>query len=484
MDECCLIILIFSFIISFILSISFISRKHTIHKSIESIFHLLQDNLNFPIYSITLTNENNECDDDEYIPYQIGYYPGSKKGIYHKNKVKTTSSCTILSKCEKIRDTPYLPIYIWDGNKFCVKNKKELKYENLIRNSVEYGNECKIGFKKCGLLDSNKRILCIENIVDCPINKIIINNDINSPNDYSYTTLSLNKNKYLHYTNEAINNPIVVNISISLGNFCYDPYELNTHYPQYLLDNNFKRYFCSHQNNDMFFDNSSILIDQIAKNQVYNENNIISFINELKGYPFFSLYENYGLYTRNYYGIDFNCINNKKVNMNDIKYFNKWHNISKKLNILCIVLSTFIFVFGFFLCFNCISFPSVNFLSFSILNWIFILMEILILILGLISYLYLDRINFNFYCLEDVKGHQLSLIKNNLQLEKKINVIYIIISAIIIIMSIINVVFFALEKKQNERMIEGYRVERRIIFRGEKKDKINEEENNNLTINH
>ena len=111
-------------------------------------------------------------------------------------------------------------------------------------------------------------------------------------------------------------------------------------------------------------------------------------------------------------------------------------------------------------------------------------MEILILILGLISYLYLDRINFNFYCLEDVKGHQLSLIKNNLQLEKKINVIYIIISAIIIIMSIINVVFFALEKKQNERMIEGYRVERRIIFRGEKKDKINEEENNNLTINH
>ena len=220
MNELCFIILFFSFITTFILSISFVSRKHTIHKSIENIFLLLQDNLNFPIYSIKLSNENNDCDDNEYLPYQIGYYPGSKKGIYYKNAVKKKSSCNILSNCKKIPGTPYLPIFIWDGNKFCVKNKKELKYENLIRNSVEYGNECKIGYKKCGILDSNNRILCLENIVDCPINKIIINDNLNSPNDYSYTTLSLNNNKYLHYTNEAINNPIVVNISISLGNFC------------------------------------------------------------------------------------------------------------------------------------------------------------------------------------------------------------------------------------------------------------------------
>ena len=105
------------------------------------------------------------------------------------------------------------------------------------------------------------------------------------------------------------------------------------------------------------FDNSSILIDSITKKQVYDENNIYNLIYKLKGYPLFSLYEKYGLYTRNYYGIDFNCINNKNVHMNDIKNFNKYNNISKKLNILCIVLSTFTFIFGYFLCINCISFP-------------------------------------------------------------------------------------------------------------------------------
>ena len=130
MDEFCFMILLFSLIITLILSISFVSRKHTSHKSIKSIFSLLDDNFNFPIYSIKLANIENECD-DKYLSYQIGYYPGTKKGIYYKNKVKKSSSCTLLINCEKISETSYLPIYIWDGNKFCVKNKKELKYENL-----------------------------------------------------------------------------------------------------------------------------------------------------------------------------------------------------------------------------------------------------------------------------------------------------------------------------------------------------------------
>ena len=479
MDEFCFMILLFSLIITLILSISFVSRKHTSHKSIKSIFSLLDDNFNFPIYSIKLANIENECD-DKYLSYQIGYYPGTKKGIYFKNKVKKGKSCTLLRNCETISETSYLPIYIWDGNKFCIKNKKELKYENLIRNSVKYGNECEIGYKKCGILDSNNRILCVENIADCPINKIIINNNLNPPNDYSYTSLSLNNNKYLHYTNEAIDNPIVVNISISLGNYCYDPYELNTQYPQYILDYNFNRYFCSHKNNDSFFDNSSILIDSITKSQVYYENKIDLLINELKGYPLFSLNEKYGLYFRNYYGIDFNCINDKNINMNDITKFNKWNNLSKKLNILCIVLSTFMFVFGLFLCFNCLSFPNANFLYFSILNWINIFMEIMILILGLISFLYLDKINLTLYCFEKVKGYQLYKIKNNLQYEKRVNIIYIIISGIIIIIFITNAFFFALEKKEYERNNYVNRIERRIIFRNENLNNINEEENNNL----
>ena len=217
-----------------------------------------------PIYSIS-QSLTGKCNENESI-YKLGYFPGIVKGRIYKKRVYVGKCSKILgSKCKTINKIDGFDLNKWDGNTFCVNTNSELNYETFIRNSVENNNECDIGFKKCGFLDSNNRIMCIEENNDCPINKIIINNNEISPNDYNYKTIPLNNNKYLHYTNESINNAIIVNFTISSGIPCSDPNEINTKYPQYILDGNFLRYICSKKINGKLNDNIYTFIDSTCQ---------------------------------------------------------------------------------------------------------------------------------------------------------------------------------------------------------------------------
>ena len=373
--------------------------------SFDSLIILLEDNLNYPIYSInTISKENN-------ILYQIGYHSGS-----HSIK-----ECDEETGCQKRGNiSPYTPIYIWDGNKFYINNNKEIKYESLLRNSVDFNEECKFGFKKCGILDTNNRIMCTEKYNDCPINKIIINKESNPPNDHSYVTLNLNNGKYLHYTNEDISNNIIVNISLSLGYPCINPYELNTKIPQYKYDNNYKRYGCKQKfNGELYEKIYSNFIDSKIRKDVYNENNI-----DLKkaGNSYYKvLNEEYYLLSRNYYGVDFKCINNKNINMREYKYFNYWNKISKNFCLFSLIFSCIIpflylsFVWSIF-----------TYLTLSII------LPIIIFFIELISYLYLDKINFDYYCLDNIRGNQLYKRRDNLNLIRNLILCKVIYSAFLI----------------------------------------------------
>ena len=273
---------------------------------------LIKDNLEAsPIYSISISLTG-QCNENESI-YKIGYFPGIINGRVYKNRVFSGKCTKLYSNCKSIEKIDGFDLNIWDGNTFCVNKNPQFNYETFIRNAVENNNECDIGFKKCGILDTYNRIMCVEEYNDCPINKIIIDNNEISPSDYNYKTLSLNNNKYLHYTNESINNSVIVNISISSGIPCSDPNEINTKYPQYILDGNFFRYFCSNKLNDKFNDDIYTFIDSIKKSKLYYDNDIYEHINDLNNYPIHSLDENIELYTRNYFGMDKKYFENKTV---------------------------------------------------------------------------------------------------------------------------------------------------------------------------
>jgi len=88
-------------------------------------------------------------------------------------------------------------------------NPNNYNYNYLLMHSTK--NECETKYKKCGILDSMKNIMCIPESEICPLNGI-------------KTSLSENYNIYksgkfynynLYFTNHNINNSIITNIIIS-----------------------------------------------------------------------------------------------------------------------------------------------------------------------------------------------------------------------------------------------------------------------------
>ena len=100
-------------------------------------------------------------------------------------------------------------------------NTLNFSYSDLLKNSTK--NNCKIGYKHCGILDSVNNILCIEESLPCPINEIAIEKEDNY-NRFYY------KNYSLTYSNIAINKKLIISIIksdihpqyITTDNFIFD----------------------------------------------------------------------------------------------------------------------------------------------------------------------------------------------------------------------------------------------------------------------
>ena len=67
-------------------------------------------------------------------------------------------------------------------------------------------------------MDTVGNTLCFPYDSECPINDIIMTNSLSIPNqfkEYNHNSIQINENTVLHYTNEAINKPIIVDFRLS-----------------------------------------------------------------------------------------------------------------------------------------------------------------------------------------------------------------------------------------------------------------------------
>ena len=91
------------------------------------------------------------------------------------------------------------PINKWRNTSIRIRNKTfEIKIFNDI---ISHEENCSLGYKKCGLVNSNDS-LCLKLDEACPINKVLINNNEEYGN---YKSFKLG-DKYIHYSNEEIDN--------------------------------------------------------------------------------------------------------------------------------------------------------------------------------------------------------------------------------------------------------------------------------------
>lgn len=96
----------------------------------------------------------------------------------------------------------------WKGNVYSYENAIFNKNITYINSAILSGEDCPENKKLCGILDNNGNKLCLPKDEKCPINKIVVSDS--EPLDYNYNQVKIN-NTSIYYTNEAVNDGIIVN---------------------------------------------------------------------------------------------------------------------------------------------------------------------------------------------------------------------------------------------------------------------------------
>ena len=256
------------------------------------------------------------------IPFNYGRYV-----ISSKIKGSYIDSYGMLRDKFDIEQTD---IFVWKGKKLYT-NKSEMSYLSLINNSVSKGEQCKEGYKQCGILDTVGNILCFPYTLECPINDIIMTNSLSIPNqfkEYNHNSIQINENTVLHYTNEAINKPIIVDFRLSKKMPCL----------KNALDD------CDTNKGDRRFK----VLDKMNLYTFYEINDLFSYDKKVDRADNKLKKKDVYLYYREYIGFDKNCIENDK------RFFMKSKFFEKNITVRKLVIIPYFFSILAFLVFLCL----------------------------------------------------------------------------------------------------------------------------------
>ena len=229
----------------------------------------------------------------------------------------TANNCIDFNDCptkEKI------DIKEWRGHTFYTKDVK-VSYKTLLEHSVSSKAQCGAGYKQCGILNTKGDKLCLKKSQECPINYLkVTSSEINNELDYlddndndddkslSYSSFFHIGESYLHYSNKAVDRPIIADLRFAIDEICEGGFE------EYCDNYNYEQ---THYQ----------LIDKITF-----DNSTISSVKQV------------GWYYREYIGFNRYCFDTNE------KVYNKI-NVVKKLVItflICVCITVFANGVGFF----------------------------------------------------------------------------------------------------------------------------------------
>ncbi len=293
--------LLFS-LIPFILCIVLLTKKDFSDGYIKDI----RENWNKPpIYNIKSTDKNS-------VP--LGSFNGIKDKTYSPNNTEVYFT--------KFRENYFE--YERKDNKF--------NYPYIFKNQKE-------NTKKCGV-DSKGNGLYFPDNEDCPINYISINQSPTETNIPNCKNIPLDKNNYLHYSNEYFNGQILVDFKISTRESpCTDANydnDICQHFETDCLNVDKKNCKGNDENMDDY-----LKIDETDLKHLFSENDIK--INE-------GVYENKKVYlfARTYKGLNRNFIENISKTKNLLNSIINIKNYSKGKNVYLVIIHfIFIILLGF-----------------------------------------------------------------------------------------------------------------------------------------
>lgn len=318
---------------------------------LEYIENCAEEKYSSTLYTIPASYEGCSCLNVKDYPYKQ-----ANKSLVFRGKCSKNNT---LNGCISISYYPRVNLKKWHSNVFCSKRyEKSNGYKEYYKNSVGKNEDCKNGYKKCGKLDETGNYLCLPEGESCPINDIFIIDEKNdSLVDYKEYPIG---NKYLYFTNKAIENPIITKLKTAEGKLCMGKGYYYTDYPQFILDEYFHLYGCRYKINGNVYDDSVQKLDFMTKNELYNNNkvNMSSRYNDSCEYPYFSLNEEIFLYPKRYIGFDKKCLKEKNMDIDNKRYKNDYINAitnnllrNRKMHSILIWISIAAIDFYFMTCF-------------------------------------------------------------------------------------------------------------------------------------
>lgn len=223
--------------------------------------------------------------------------------------------------CKNIFPLGSTPINVWKNSRLCVK-RMNTTYINLLNEITKRGtNNCESHQKKCGLLDSSGNILCLNRTEECPINGIIVTQNLTSK---GYQSIDISSDTTLFYTRESTSNKILANTTLSQVLPCADLYEGMLGENTYILNNRYGPSSCVTDVSTFLFDTRYNLLDSDLMTNFFNYNNIDLVINQLPLYPQPSPTESVLMAYSSFFGISNSCVlSNANINFSQLIFPSK-----------------------------------------------------------------------------------------------------------------------------------------------------------------
>ena len=307
---------------SFILFVcSFLEVRNVIQLDTKVLNNIFMKNLE-PIENISLGR--NWCDNSKGYYSLFNYtFAGVNENCYDTNTHKfLNKSCSLTNNTIPIEGIPEKTLSIWRDKNICVK-----RMQNTTSNLKIVKDKCPEDYNQCGFINTNnnynytttnQKILCVKNIIQCPINFFIITDDIKPFNHSSiYTIKELFNGMYLVFSNKIVDSVIPIDFKISEGLYpCLETERRSNLTVQFPLLNNLDISNCNRTHysftlNDTGYDTRYTKIDTVTKEQFFQDNDLDLDYRELPNIT--GVWESdikssyYSMFYRDFYNDKENC---------------------------------------------------------------------------------------------------------------------------------------------------------------------------------
>lgn len=277
-----------------------------------SYLNSISDNWNNGIVTVVSTsNRGVQCINKNSLINDL--WPGTVEGCFlfelERNGCDSDSSSNSV-----VPALPEMPYYVWRNTTLCSERIPSTYLDLTIS---ENENKCPNNMRSCGIVDSLNNVMCVPLATPCPYNYMqIIPDGQPLPAGFNYTIIPL-YGANLILSNQNTKGKLIVDLMLNEDIPCADSNFKSYSGIPFLLEKFYYKRTCERPLGIEKYDQEFELKDSYSYYSTYNENKIITSLNNLPNFNFYATNlmlsnRTMKLYTKSYIGMKPDCIDRIK----------------------------------------------------------------------------------------------------------------------------------------------------------------------------